>query len=397
MNMKVLHFDRDHVNGEEVPATYEWNYNEEDVEITPPKCTDGKATVKRLSPEDTEFALTTDWSYGYEQLWFSFGKIDYDLENYEISTIGGGIAVIPEGKTMSKEDLKPVVKSYETGAVLPEDCYDLTVKKALGWSSEDLDYVYSTDPKDNQFPLKVWDKDHYDINDVADGGTAVYLLTAKGKGDYSGETDLVIVLYSDHTLNYYATWIDYPANPHFLDEPPYIQYEVEQGKTMEPTAVSIGNYSDPIKLTKNDYEIKYVDFYTGEETATFPTEIGLYKVVVTGIGDYYGSNESDEIDFIKIGKKNPMSVKAKKLTAKSNKKTTFSAKKAFTVKKAKGAVSYEKISGNSKITVSKNGKVTVKKGLKKGKTYSVKVEVTNEGTATYLSASKIVTLKVKVK
>ncbi len=95
-------------------------------------------------------------------------------------------------------------------------------------------------------------------------------------------------------------------------------------------------------------------------------------------------------------KANPMTVKAKKITAKAKKTTTFKKAKAFTVKKAQGKVTFKKIKGDKKVTISKTGKVTVKKGLKK-KTYSIKVKVTAAGNANYKSKSKTVTLKVKVK
>jgi hypothetical protein len=95
--------------------------------------------------------------------------------------------------------------------------------------------------------------------------------------------------------------------------------------------------------------------------------------------------------------KNNMTVKANSLTASANKNSTFSASKAFSVKKAKGAVTYSKKSGDKKITVAKNGKVTVRKGLKKGKTYSVSVNVTSAATAEYAKETKKVTLKIKIK
>ena len=93
---------------------------------------------------------------------------------------------------------------------------------------------------------------------------------------------------------------------------------------------------------------------------------------------------------------NTMTVKAKTVKASSKKKMTFKKAKAFTVKKAKGKVTFIKKSGNKKITVSKAGKVTVKKGLKKGKTYKVKVQVTAAGNGNYLAKTKTVTLKVKI-
>ena len=90
-------------------------------------------------------------------------------------------------------------------------------------------------------------------------------------------------------------------------------------------------------------------------------------------------------------------VKAKTVNAKAKKKTTIKKAKAFTVAKAQGKVTFKKASGNKKITVGAAGKVTVKKGLKKGKTYKVKVKVTAAGNANYKALTKTVTLKVKVK
>ena len=95
-------------------------------------------------------------------------------------------------------------------------------------------------------------------------------------------------------------------------------------------------------------------------------------------------------------KASPMTVTAKKVTAKAKKKTTVKADKAFEVKDAKGKVSFYKLSGNAKVTVKSDGKVVVKKGLKKGKTYKVKVLVVDEGDSQFAPAVKTVTLKVKV-
>ena len=94
--------------------------------------------------------------------------------------------------------------------------------------------------------------------------------------------------------------------------------------------------------------------------------------------------------------KNPMTVKAKVVKAASKKATKAAKKKAFTVKNAKGSLTFAKLSGDAKITVSKAGKVTVAKGLKKGKTYKVKVLVVAKGNKAYAPAMKTVTLKVKV-
>ncbi len=99
-------------------------------------------------------------------------------------------------------------------------------------------------------------------------------------------------------------------------------------------------------------------------------------------------------------KANTMKVKAKKLTASAKKAKSFKKAKAFKVTKAKGKLTFAKLSGNAKITVTAKGKVKVAKGLKAGKTYKVKVLVAAKGGkvkgTTYAPAFKQVTLKVKV-
>lgn len=106
-------------------------------------------------------------------------------------------------------------------------------------------------------------------------------------------------------------------------------------------------------------------------------------------------------DIPQLAKKaNTLTVKAKtntvKFTKLKKKNQTIRVKKAFTVSKARGKVTYKKVSGNKKILINSAGKVTVKKGLKKGK-YKVKVKVTAAGNTTYKAGAKTVTLTIKVK
>ena len=114
------------------------------------------------------------------------------------------------------------------------------------------------------------------------------------------------------------------------------------------------------------------------------------------------STPSDEPAAAK--KANTMTAKAKakvinvKFKTLKKKAVTIQAKKAFTVKNAKGKVTFKKVSGSKKITVAKNGKITIKKGaIKKGKTVTIKVKVTAAGNSSYKSATKTVTLKIKAK
>ena len=67
------------------------------------------------------------------------------------------------------------------------------------------------------------------------------------------------------------------------------------------------------------------------------------------------------------------------------------------VTKAKGKVTYTKISGSKKLTINqKTGVITVKKGTKKG-TYKIKVKVTAKGNSSYKAKSKTVNIKIYVK
>ena len=106
-----------------------------------------------------------------------------------------------------------------------------------------------------------------------------------------------------------------------------------------------------------------------------------------------------------VKKANPLTVKAKTVTFKAAKvkraKQSVKASKAFTVKKAKGKVTYKAVKSISKnamkwVKVAKNGRVAVKKGAAEG-TYKLKVKVTAAGNDAYKSKSKTVKLVVKVK
>ena len=102
---------------------------------------------------------------------------------------------------------------------------------------------------------------------------------------------------------------------------------------------------------------------------------------------------------------NPLSVTGKKATVKKKKlrrkKQTVSASKVFTgLNTTRGGFIFKKLSGNKNIKISKTtGTVTIKKnGLKKKKTYKVKVSVQSKGNiGYYASTPKVVTIKIKLK
>ena len=158
------------------------------------------------------------------------------------------------------------------------------------------------------------------------------------------------------------------------------------GKAKTP-GVTVKN--NGVLMTKGtDYDVTY---------AAGRIKPGKYKVTVTFKGDYSG----ETFTTLTIKKAaNTLSVKPKTGTVKykalKKKNQTLAVTKVLTVTKNKGKVTYKKLSGNSKITVSSSGKVTVKKKLKKG-THKIKVRVTAAGTTYYNKATKNVYFKVKVK
>jgi hypothetical protein len=90
----------------------------------------------------------------------------------------------------------------------------------------------------------------------------------------------------------------------------------------------------------------------------------------------------------------------KTLSAKNSKTTKFAISKALKISGKAGTLTYKKAnkSGGSKITVnSKTGKITVKKGLKKGKTYSVRIRVNDSGNGNVKAGSATAIVKIKVK
>ena len=117
------------------------------------------------------------------------------------------------------------------------------------------------------------------------------------------------------------------------------------------------------------------------------------SVIISAVNN--GKTATVKITVIK--RNNPMTVKAKSVTAKAKKKAVISKTKAFVIKNAKGKVSFKKVSGQKKITINKNtGAITVAKGLKKG-TYKLKVKVNASGNTAYKAKSGTVTLKIVLK
>ena len=158
------------------------------------------------------------------------------------------------------------------------------------------------------------------------------------------------------------------------------------GKAQTPAVTA--KLGDTALVEGTDYTLAYAK----------NTNAGTATATITGMGNCTGTATAT---FTIAKAANTLKVNAVKKVqnAKAKKKTSLKANKVFKVAKnvSKGALTYTKASGNKNISVAKNGKVTVKKGLKKGKSYTVKVKVASKATTNYKAANTTVSFKVKVK
>lgn len=381
----VVHYTIDTPDGVLIDdATFEWDYDPEEVEITkdPDLC---KYTIKRLGDDETDIFLTASWmepgatepTEDYAYYWL--GTVSSDLNEYSVwlpeDEDYDWRTFLDEGEAYSLDNVSVTTGDY----VLDPAAYELVVDK------------YEYNPTTGEETYTPWDQPLT----TGDDGSAVFRIKAKAVGaGYSGETEdypAYLFLYSRTCLAEYGPDIDFNQNYlKWIDEDPWEQYEVKPGTILTPTVAIDGKEL----IEGTDYKAVYINKTTGEALDEFPTEAGVYIYKVTGLTPYYGVNEMTQI---KVGYSNTIKASGKTVTAKAKKKTTIKASKAFKVTGAKGTVTYEDYTWHSKIDVASNGKITVKKGLKKGKTYKIKVLVTDDGGENYLSSSKFVTVKIKIK
>lgn len=147
-----------------------------------------------------------------------------------------------------------------------------------------------------------------------------------------------------------------------------------------------------------------VDNSTGKVSVPKGTKVGTYSITIriSAAGDANHKLGSKTVSYkIVVTKaKQPMKLKAVQRSVKSSKlrskAVTVAAPLKFTTK-AKGKVTYGKVSGARCLTVNpKTGKVTVKKGTKKG-TYKIKLKVSAKGDACYMAGAKSITCVIVVK
>ena len=167
------------------------------------------------------------------------------------------------------------------------------------------------------------------------------------------------------------------------------------------TASYANDFIMEITLGNNIVKTFAVSYYSDELGKTYtdsftPIKTGTYKISIKFRGTNRGSYN---IQVVKGNKKsNTMVVKATTKTVRYSKvKKKSVTVKPLTVKKAKGTVTYTKLSGNKKISVNKKtGKFVVKKGIKKG-TYKIKVKINDTGNSKFMSETINKTVKIRVK
>ena len=162
---------------------------------------------------------------------------------------------------------------------------------------------------------------------------------------------------------------------------------VYDGKVKKPKIKSVQYKGKTLKA--KDYTVIYP---SGCKNA------GTYTVTVKGKGSYSGKGT---VDFTINKASNPVKISGRSFLVNYSKlsksKQSIKVGKVLKISKAKGKLSYEKVSGNEGIKINKTtGKVTLAKGMKKG-TYKVKITVTDDGGTNYKSKSKTVKATVKVK
>jgi hypothetical protein len=128
--------------------------------------------------------------------------------------------------------------------------------------------------------------------------------------------------------------------------------------------------------------------------------VGTATVTLTGNGDFKGTI-TKTFKILKAKQKMKASAKTKTVKLAKAINANQKVKKAIKVKKAKGKVTFKKVKKGSAsgLKISKSGVITVAKNsaYKKNQILKIKVKVTAKGDKNYKSASKTVTVKIKLK
>ena len=201
-------------------------------------------------------------------------------------------------------------------------------------------------------------------------------VTVTGKGNYSGKAVKTFTINKASATKFTVANATCTGNP------------------VKPV-VKLGNV---IMEEGVDYTISFKNVAGKTIAASKVVAAGTYKAVLKGIGSCTGTTAKT---FKLVKAKNPLTVIARNptvlLTKVKKKAQVIPAKKAYTITKAQGKLTYKKASSVRNIEVNKKtGDLVVAKGTKKG-VYNVKVEVKAAGNKCFKAGIKTVTVKVTVK
>ena len=181
----------------------------------------------------------------------------------------------------------------------------------------------------------------------------------------------------------------------------YVKKAVNDNGIVAADAELVNGKAIPVITFNGTKLVEGVDY-----TATYTNndKVGTATAVIVGTCETYAGTATVTFNVKEAAAPTPEPAKAKaqKITGKNKITKNFKAKNlkkkaaSFNIgAKANTKLTYKVTKKNAKIKF-KNGKVTVKKGTKKG-TYTIKVKITAKATDAYESATKTVTVTVKVK
>ena len=257
--------------------------------------------------------------------------------------------------------------------------------------------------------------------EVVDSGTDLWTTTAPSFTNAGDYTVQVQVTYTGYKFN--TEMIDTDEATYYVHIDPAVVYfnQTQEGLVVgEHYDVQFEDFMTVSGVVAKDLD-HFMDLVHARVSAT-PAMIGVGKVLFVYedlavsdcypvaeaaflsnydvrdngllLGRYMSNNWTYDVDVnVQETKANNFKQTIAKINAKKGKVKTV---QLGVTKAAKGAVTWKKLSGNSKVTVSSTGKLVVKKGLKKG-TYKVKVKATAAGNYLYGEGSATRTLKVVVK
>ena len=170
-------------------------------------------------------------------------------------------------------------------------------------------------------------------------------------------------------------------------------------------AIKVKNAKGPVIYKKTSGSSKItIDKKTGKITVKKGLKKGTYKVKVNvtagGTRYYYYKTVKTTVKIKVLAVTNTLTAKGKTVDVSGSDletaKKVIGRKKAISISKPKGKVTYAKESGNKGITIdSSTGDITVAKGTAPG-TYKVKVKVKAAGNGQYKSATKTVSVTIEI-